>query len=86
MTYSVEVIPAAQRVIRKLPLDGRRRIEGLLAILAEHPRPPVARKLVNRPGWRVRSGDYRLIYRIDDGKLVVVVVDAGHRREVYRDR
>lgn len=86
MTYEVEIIPAAQRVIRKLPPEGRRRIEGLLAILAEHPRPPAARKLVHRPGWRVRSGDYRLIYRIDDGRLVVVVVDAARRREVYRDR
>lgn len=86
MTYTVEVIPAAQRVIRKLPPDGRRRVQALLAILAEHPRPPAARKLVNRPGWRVRSGDYRLIYQIDDGRLVVVVVDAGHRREIYRER
>jgi mRNA interferase RelE/StbE len=86
VTYTVEVMPAARRVIRKLPPDGRRRIEALLAILAEHPRPPAARKLTNRPGWRVRAGDYRLIYQIDDGRLVVVVVDAGHRREVYRDR
>jgi len=84
--YHVEVFPAAQRAIRKLPPEGKRRIEGLLAILAEHPRPPAARKLVDRPGWRVRSGDYRLIYLIDDGRLVVVVVRAGHRREVYRDR
>ncbi|WP_144753469.1 type II toxin-antitoxin system RelE family toxin [Curtobacterium pusillum] len=86
MTYAVEVRPSAAKAIRKLPPDGRRRIEGLLAILAEHPRPPAARKLVSRPGWRVRSGDYRLIYEIDDGRLVVVVVNAGHRREIYRER
>ncbi|SFF53376.1 hypothetical protein SAMN05216329_1318 [Curtobacterium sp. YR515] len=68
----IEVIPCAQRVIRTL--------------LAEHRRPPAARKLVNRPGWRIRSADSRLIYEIDDGRLLVVVVDAGHRRAISRER
>lgn len=50
--------------------------------------PPATRRTQAREPARMASplGDYRLIYRIDDGKLVVVVVDAGHRREVYRDR
>lgn len=68
----IEVIPSAQRVIRTL--------------LAEHPRPPAARKLVNRPGWRVRSGDSRLIDAIDDGRLLGAVVDAGHRRAISPER
>ena len=86
MTYAIEFEPSAGRAIRKLPPNARRLVEGVLAILAEEPRPPAARRLVNSPEWRVRVGDYRVIYLIDDGRLVVVVVRAGHRREVYRDR
>ncbi|MET3450378.1 type II toxin-antitoxin system RelE/ParE family toxin [Curtobacterium sp. 1544] len=86
MTYEVDVRPSAARAIRKLPPQARHLVEGLLVILSEQPRPPAARKLVNRPEWRVRAGDYRVIYRIDDGRLVVVVVNAGHRREIYPER
>jgi mRNA interferase RelE/StbE len=86
MTYDIEFEPSAERAIRKLPPHARRLVEGVLAILADEPRPPAARRLVNSPEWRVRVGDYRVIYLIDDGRLVVVVVRAGHRREVYRGR
>lgn len=86
MTYRVEFEPNAARSIRKLPPQARRLVEGVLAILAEEPRPPAARKLVNNPEWRVRVGDYRVLYLIDDGRLIVVVVRAGHRREIYRRR
>jgi mRNA interferase RelE/StbE len=53
-------------------------------LLAVDPRPPAAQKLVGRDEWRVRTGDYRVLYRIDDGVVIVVVVDLGHRREIYR--
>ena len=84
MTYEVVVLRAAERSIRKLPAPARRRIEGTLALLADQPRPPAATKLVGRPEWRVRVGDHRVVYRIDDGQLVIVVVSAGHRRDIYR--
>jgi len=84
MSYSVRVLPAAVRSIRKLPAEGKRRVQAVIELLAEDPRPPSAIKLTARPEWRVRSGDYRVIYRIDDEVLIVVVVDAGHRRDVYR--
>ncbi|MFJ3379151.1 type II toxin-antitoxin system RelE/ParE family toxin [Curtobacterium sp. NPDC090217] len=86
MTYEVDVEPHARRAIRKLPPHARRLVEGVLVLLAEEPRPPAARKLVGSAEWRVRVAEYRVIYRIDDGRLVVVVVAAAHRREVYRDR
>lgn len=82
--YRVEVLPSAVRAIRKLPPEAKRRIQAVIDLLAEDPRPPAATRLVARPEWRVRTGDYRVLYRIDDGVLVVVVVDAGHRREIYR--
>ncbi|WP_103061963.1 type II toxin-antitoxin system RelE family toxin [Actinomyces qiguomingii] len=59
-------------------------IQGAIALLATNPHPPGCRPLKGRPAWRVRVGEYRIIYTIDDGRLVVVVVTLGHRRDVYR--
>ncbi len=84
MTYTLQVLPVAARAIRKLPPEAKRRIEGVIETLAEQPRPPAAKKLTGRPEWRVRSGDYRVLYRIEDQILTVIIVQAGHRREVYR--
>lgn len=84
MSYTIQVLPVAARAIRKLPAPAKRRIEAAIELLAEEPRPPAARKLTGRPEWRVRTGGYRLLYRIEDEVLTVVVVHAGHRREVYR--
>ena len=82
--YRVEVRPAAVRALRKLDPKLRPRIEGAIALLAEDPRPPASRPLKGRPGYRVRVGDYRPIYTIQDDVLVIVVVTLGHRRDVYR--
>jgi mRNA interferase RelE/StbE len=84
MTYSVTVLPAAVRAIRKLPPEAQRRVQAVLELLTDDPRPPMAKKLTARPEWRVRSGYYRVLYRIDDAVLTVIIVDAGHRREIYR--
>lgn len=81
--YRIELRPAAVRALRKLDPTVRRRIQGAIGLLAENPRPPAARALKNRPGFRVRVGDHRILYTVDDGVLVVVVVTLGHRREVY---
>lgn len=84
MTCTLRLLPVAARAIRKLPPEAKRRIQGVIETLADEPRPPAARKLTGRPEWRVRSGGYRVLYRIEDEILTVVVVHAGHRREVYR--
>jgi mRNA interferase RelE/StbE len=84
MTYRVELRPAAIRTLRKVDPQHRRRIQGAIALLAQDPRPPGARALQGRPGLRVRVGDYRIIYTVEDDVLLVVVVTVGHRREVYR--
>ncbi|MGK2956055.1 MAG: type II toxin-antitoxin system RelE family toxin [Solirubrobacterales bacterium] len=81
--YRIEVRPAAARSLRKLDPQVRRRIQGAIALLAEDPRPPSARPLKGRPGMRVRVGDYRIIYTVEDDVLLIVVVALGHRREVY---
>lgn len=85
MTYAIEVLPAAERDLRKVHPQMRARIRGAVLKLAADPRPPGARALRNRPGYlRVRVGDYRIIYTIEDDVLRVLVVRVGHRRDVYR--
>lgn len=76
--------PAAARQLRKLDPPTARRMQGAIALLADDPRPPASRPLTGRPAWRVRVGDYRVIYTIEDDRLVVVVIAIGHRRDVYR--
>ena len=84
MTYRVELRPAAIRALRKVDPEHRGGIQGAIALLAQDPRPPGARALQGRPGLRVRVGDYRIIYTVEDDVLLIVVVTVGHRREVYR--
>jgi mRNA interferase RelE/StbE len=81
--YRVEVRPAAWRALRNVDATIRPRIEGAVALLAEDPRPPASRPRRGRPGYRVRVGDYRIIYTVQDDVLLIVVVTLGHRRDVY---
>ena len=83
MTYRVEVGPAAVRQLRKLDRPAQRRLQAAIELLAVEPRPSAAKKLVGGNGeWRVRTGDYRIVYEIHDNVLLVLVVAVGHRREV----
>jgi mRNA interferase RelE/StbE len=59
------------------------RVNQRVAGLADDPRPAGSEKLVGRPGYRVRQGDYRIMYSIDDESRAVTVLEIGHRREVY---
>jgi mRNA interferase RelE/StbE len=87
VSYNIEVRPAALRQLRKIDPEARRRIQAAVEILSETPRPPGAKKLVGGQGeWRVRTGDYRIVYEIHDDVLVVLVVAVGHRREIYKSR
>jgi mRNA interferase RelE/StbE len=87
MTYRIQVAPAAVRQLRKLDGSALRRVQAAIELLAEEPRPSGARKLVGGDGeWRVRTGGYRIVYEINDGVLLVLVVAVGHRREVYQRR
>lgn len=81
--YRIELRPAAVRALRKLDPPVARRVQGAIALLARDPRPPAARALTGRAGLRVRVGDYRIIYTVQDDILLVVVVTLGHRRDVY---
>lgn len=87
MTYRVDVAPAAVGQLRKLDGPALRRIQAAIELLAEQPRPSGAKKLVGGSGeWRVRTGDYRIVYEINDDVLRVLVIAVGHRREIYQRR
>ena len=83
--YTVEFTSAAARQVRKLPRPAQVRVLGAIELLGTDPRPPGARKLAGEAtAWRMRVGEYRVIYDVIDRSLVVTVVRVGHRREVYR--
>lgn len=87
MTYRIEVAPGAIRQLRKLEPSARRRVQAAIELLAEQPRPSGAKKLVGGDGeWRVRTGDYRVVYEVRDDVLLVLVVAIGDRRDIYQRR
>ena len=85
MPYEVRLKPSAERKLRKLPREAQQRLASRLDGLAADPRPPGCERLAALEGlYRVRIGDYRIIYQIEDRALIVLVITIGHRREVYR--
>lgn len=86
-TYRIEINKAAGREIEALPVQVRLRVLAAVNLLAANPRPPGVDSIKGQPGcFRIRVGDYRVIYEVKDAVLVVTVVRVGHRREVYRGK
>jgi mRNA interferase RelE/StbE len=82
--YTIRVRASAERELRSLPKKDNRRVTKRLQALASDPRPHGVVKLAGEEGYRVRQGDYRILYTIDDLSRVVEVTRIRHRREVYR--
>ena len=82
--YEVRLHPEAVRAFRRLRGAVRDRIETAIDGLAADPRPRGAAKLAGRDGFRIRMGDYRIVYAVDDAERLVLVARIAHRREVYR--
>jgi mRNA interferase RelE/StbE len=83
-TYCVRLKPRAEREMDKLPLAVAKRIWTKLFSLEIDPRPQGSLKLKGTDGYRIRIGDYRIVYSIDDRERLVDVARIAHRREVYR--
>lgn len=82
--FRVEYDQRAVKELSKLDRKAARRVHAAVLALASDPRPPGCRQLASHPGlWRIRVGDYRVVYTIDDGVLVVLVLRVGHRGSVY---
>lgn len=85
MAYTVEVAPAAERQLKALPKPIRTQISRRIDKLVDDPRPHGVEKITGEDDlYRVRSGDYRILYTIKDRELLVLVVKIGDRKEVYR--
>lgn len=84
--YTVVLLPAAKRQIKKLPSKARRNVIELAESLASDPRPSGAKALHGplKGFYRVRTGEYRVVYTVDDKNIIVTVVSAGDRRDIYR--
>jgi len=82
--YQIELRSRAQRVLDRLPKTDFRALIEAIKELAQTPRPRGVEKVKSTGLWRIRQGDYRIIYGIDDNQQLVTVVRIGHRREIYR--
>jgi mRNA interferase RelE/StbE len=83
-SYSLRIKRSAAKEIEALPLKDRRRVVARIESLAENARPAGAEKLSGEDKYRLRQGNYRILYEIVDAELVVTVVKVGNRRDVYR--
>jgi len=84
LSYELFIERSAQKALSKIPDPDQERIIEVIKALGEGPRPPGCKKLSGREAWRIRVGNYRLIYEIDDKIKKVLIVLVGHRREIYR--
>ena len=85
MRYRVEFKRSAAKALKKVPKPDRRRIRNQIDTLMESfPDPEVTKMKGNNPFHRIRVGDYRIVYEIDEEKSVILVLKIGHRKEVYR--
>lgn len=85
MLYQIEFSRQADRQFRNLPLQIQQRLKPRIDSLATTPRPHGAEKLSGADQlYRIRVGDYRIVFAVEDDRLLVLVVKVGHRREVYR--
>lgn len=83
-SYSLEVRLSAIKELEGLPRKDLARVLDRIEGLAANPRPLGCEKLAYQEHYRVRQGDYRILYEVDDSRQVVTIVKVGHRREVYR--
>ena len=87
MSYQVQIAPAAQREFRRLPPEVVRKVDAAMLELEQHPRPHGCAKLEgSEDEYRVRVGDYRMLYVIDDKARLVTIAHVRHRRDAYRKR
>jgi mRNA interferase RelE/StbE len=86
LSYSVEILPSAERELGRLPVKDRKRVDRHILALAAEPRPKGNKTLKGQKGlYRLRVGNYRVVYQVRDDVFTVLIVKVGHRRDVYRN-
>ena len=84
MKYSIEVKSSVVKALKRIPRDEQIQIVKLIQSLTDNPRPHNCTKLSNSAYYRIRYGVYRIIYDIQDAKLVIIIFKVGHRKDIYR--
>jgi mRNA interferase RelE/StbE len=84
LSYSLSILPRAVKELKRLPPDIRNRVLHSVQSLTGDPRPPQCRKLSGREGFRIRVGDYRVLYDVDDSDRSVIILHVAHRSNAYR--
>jgi mRNA interferase RelE/StbE len=82
--YELLLRPSVKKDVKDIPKEDLQRIMERIGTLCDDPRPMGSIKLSGQNYYRIRQGDYRIIYEIEDAQLIVIVVRIGHRREIYR--
>lgn len=83
MPYQIIIERTARKDIQKINKSDQLDVIKAISELADDPRPVGCKKLKGRTAWRIRVGDYRVIYEIHDDLLIITVITAGHRRDIY---
>lgn len=83
MAWTLSILPPAAKQLSKLDRVTGKRVAQAISALVENPRPPGSKKLVGIDAWRIRVGDWRVIYQIQDDRMIVLVIRVCHRRDVY---
>jgi mRNA interferase RelE/StbE len=84
MAYDIQIRRKAQKTLTKIPEPYQTRIIDAIRSLSDTPYPTNSKKLIGRPAWRIRVGNYRAIYEINDNQLIILVLDIDHRKNIYR--
>ena len=83
-TYKILIKPSAVKELKKIPQKYLKKVVDKIYSLASDPRPPGCEKLTNEEVYRIRYGIYRILYTIEDDKLIIIVIKVGHRKDVYK--
>ena len=81
--YQLLIEKQVQKQLEKIPVTDYQRVKTAINDLAKNPRPEGYKKLKGRPGYRIRQGNYRVVYDINDHILTVFILAAGHRKDIY---
>jgi mRNA interferase RelE/StbE len=85
VAYTIQFKPPALRQLEKLPREAQRRLSAKIEALREDPFPAGCKKMAAIPdAWRIRAGDYRVVYQVHRGALLILVLTVGNRKDVYR--
>ena len=84
MSYDITIKKRTSKALANLTNEDYQKVRDAIRELAENPRPSGCLKLTGKEGWRIRIGVYRVVYEINDQDKKVIILDLGHRRDIYR--